>query len=822
MTSARTTDSPPRKWYTDPLTWFLVGSIAYGTLAIVLIGINIGRPFPGFLTYHNAGLQRVEIEWNMPAWWWLIGAEDDSTVHVDDQLLSVEGTSLTDLAAPVEVGMLYAKLARRGENSAEIRVFRDGEPQSLNQPILPFSWTHFLDLRLAPAIIGLCFGLLAIVLYRASGDDPRQRLVIFFLLVVGLTVAASHPTLYLFDRWYNTLMGFLNPLHAFASAMVGAASVHLALRFPTPIWPRASRWIIAAAYGLGVVLLGLFFTARLTIALTHTIPPWTSTFENLWNGGVALRLVVGYLALVARMTWEVFARPRPRSRRARPEARIVLVALLALIPVVLFASQTVVVSRTNLLRLLSFADARYLVLALPMAFAVLTLRYRTFSGADRWILAVLMLTLSGFLANLALGLLFWNQFANLRTFAIPPLVILFVMFMLIGIIWMWLSDWRGPVGRILHWERVNTVQLKQFGELMMVRSYADDAKLAQAVANGLCEALELEHAVVYLKREFALKLSAETGQRPSPCPATLPTTNYPPTRALRLDDPTNLWYALAPDTVVVLPLTVTGDLLGLVAMGPRWDSAVFDDRTLDILDLIREEITIFLQNTQQSARLRRVDQEILRVQEHTQTRLAQDVHDFILPALGRANHALESAQDALPDSPEQAQVALDTLLSELTEATDSIRRVQQNLATKPFHHGLRMYLEELAWRLNNETTLDVSAEIPADLDDRVRERELREGVYAIAQQALDNVVAHANATSVSLNVRYSISNQLVLEINDNGDGVSAERLHAANAEGRFGLRSMQLRAQALSGTFRFDSTPGHGSQVLAIIPYSSA
>ena len=61
---------PTKRWYRDWLGWVIVGSIAYGIICLISLTVDIGRPFPGFITYYNPIHTRMEVEWNTPSWWW--------------------------------------------------------------------------------------------------------------------------------------------------------------------------------------------------------------------------------------------------------------------------------------------------------------------------------------------------------------------------------------------------------------------------------------------------------------------------------------------------------------------------------------------------------------------------------------------------------------------------------------------------------------------------------------------------------------------------------------------------------------------------------
>jgi signal transduction histidine kinase len=83
-------------------------------------------------------------------------------------------------------------------------------------------------------------------------------------------------------------------------------------------------------------------------------------------------------------------------------------------------------------------------------------------------------------------------------------------------------------------------------------------------------------------------------------------------------------------------------------------------------------------------------------------------------------------------------------------------------------------------------------------------------VYRIAQEALTNVARHARATNCL--VRLAVSDDVTLEIVDDGDGIPAGRSAGV------GLSSMRERAEELGGSCAVEPTPEGGTRVLARLP----
>jgi signal transduction histidine kinase len=95
--------------------------------------------------------------------------------------------------------------------------------------------------------------------------------------------------------------------------------------------------------------------------------------------------------------------------------------------------------------------------------------------------------------------------------------------------------------------------------------------------------------------------------------------------------------------------------------------------------------------------------------------------------------------------------------------------------------------------------------------------EIKQTLYRIAQEALHNIVKHAQACIVTLHLE-SNDEELILMVQDDGQGFDTE----GSFPGHLGLHSMRERAYKLGGTLTIESAPGEGSCITACLPVSGA
>lgn len=806
------TSSTANKWQRDWLPWLLVGTILYSLVCLVSLATDIGRPFPGFFTYNNLILGRIDMVRNAPAWWWGL---TDTEPHITDVLLRVEDTPFDGLTTLLDERPIYQQAWENGQTSVTVTVARDGEELALQVPLVRFSWRHYLDFMFASIIIAATLIQLAWLLYRAAPTDPTQRTAAAMLCLMALIAIGIHPSLFHYDQALDRLLSIGNITTTAAALAFAPVAYQFALRFPYPL--QSPRWQIGTwlLSGLALVNLVIYGMARLqayTVGLTPLAKQLDWLYFNLWLG----LLLTGVLVIFVRTAVDSFKPQTPR--RFQQEARVLFAALILMLPATLLVGHYLVNSSAALTQLQVMADSRFFPLALPLAFAAISLRYHTFAGAETRFLLALLLAASGLLANIGTALLFSGQLVLIRETAVPPTVILFLLFFTIGLIWGWQSGWRGWLGRVFHWERVNYQVVQHIGERLLSAPHPNTNTVAQLVADVFCDELEVSRVAVWLYQNEQLRLTAVAGQWQQSLPQQLPMPPAWPHHPHRWQEAAPVWSTQLTDPIMaVVPLTIDATPLGLVLIGPRWDTAVFDDRDLEILALNSQQATLFLQSARQTQQLRQADRQLLAAHTHARQKIAQDLHDHLLPALSRLQLDLLTANQLVQANPTQAQQTLHKSQQDLVTSSILVRRVQQDLVARPLTYGLQTYLDEIVQRFTDETGVPVQHTLPPDLEQRVQDLQVRETIYAIWKQALDNIQRHAQATQVTITLQFQ-ADRATFHICDNGQGSRPEEIDKAQQAGHFGLRSMQIRLEAIAGQWHFESKVGQGTCVSGSFP----
>jgi signal transduction histidine kinase len=213
-------------------------------------------------------------------------------------------------------------------------------------------------------------------------------------------------------------------------------------------------------------------------------------------------------------------------------------------------------------------------------------------------------------------------------------------------------------------------------------------------------------------------------------------------------------------------------------------------------------------------RLRKVAARSMHAAEEERKRIAQELHDGIAQTLAAMRVRLRLAH--VGSGPDLDVTEIEALSEGLGAAIEEVRSIALGLRPPALDVlGLGPAVESLARSVARAARLRV--EVHANVTDKHVVPEAQLAIYRILQEALANVVHHAEARSI--HVRLETSNgHAELLVEDDGRGfTAAERLAGP---GSLGLLGMQERAAYVGGRVEIKSTPGAGTRVLAEIPFS--
>ncbi len=212
--------------------------------------------------------------------------------------------------------------------------------------------------------------------------------------------------------------------------------------------------------------------------------------------------------------------------------------------------------------------------------------------------------------------------------------------------------------------------------------------------------------------------------------------------------------------------------------------------------------------------LERFAERMVEWSEQERRRLAGEIHDGISQRIVSLFFHLSAAADAIPGAPEVAAEQVARAQELAAAALDETRSAIAGLRPPVLDDlGLAASLESLG---RSFPTLDVQV----DAAELSMAEHAETAVYRTAQEALQNVAKHADASSVRVRL-FRHGSRAVLEVADDGTGFDVDAPGSPGPTG-LGLSGMRERAELLGGRLDLSAAPGRGTTVRLTIPFLPA
>lgn len=190
--------------------------------------------------------------------------------------------------------------------------------------------------------------------------------------------------------------------------------------------------------------------------------------------------------------------------------------------------------------------------------------------------------------------------------------------------------------------------------------------------------------------------------------------------------------------------------------------------------------------------------------------LAAELHE----QLAQLASAVKIDLEWLRDNVSMNETALERLnhASSITQMLiNGIRKISYDISPGMIEEmGL---IETLKWLCDEYAKFHgVQCRFESNYDDSILSSEVQIDLYRIAQKLLKNVIDHADARVISINVE-AIGELVSLSVNDDGKGFDTSKIEEIPA-----LTGLRKRAASINGELLVESTPGNGSRITVIIP----
>lgn len=272
------------------------------------------------------------------------------------------------------------------------------------------------------------------------------------------------------------------------------------------------------------------------------------------------------------------------------------------------------------------------------------------------------------------------------------------------------------------------------------------------------------------------------------------------------------------ESTLSLPLIYQGEKVGQLIVGTHGADEHFSQTDRHLLEHIAHQAGPAVHAVQLTAALQHSRLQMVRAREEERRRLRRDLHDGLGATLAALNLEAGVLRRSIRSDPEEAEALVDELRVEIRAMIDDIRRLVYALRPPTLDQlGLVAAVRAHASQCsrpgeNGHARLHVEIEAPEELPPLPAAVEV--AAYRIAQEALTNVVRHAQAHYCL--VRLELAGTLNIEIVDDGVGIPA----GSRKNDGLGLLSMRERALELGGAYVIGPVSGGGTRVLASLPLS--
>ena len=214
--------------------------------------------------------------------------------------------------------------------------------------------------------------------------------------------------------------------------------------------------------------------------------------------------------------------------------------------------------------------------------------------------------------------------------------------------------------------------------------------------------------------------------------------------------------------------------------------------------------------------LRLLSRQVLSMQEEERKKISRELHDVIAQTLTGINVRLAALKQQAASNTRGLERSIARTQRLVLQSVDIVHQFARKLRPTVLDDlGLIPALHTFMKHFRAATGIQVSLSAFATVEKMDGEK--RTVLYRVAQEALNNVARHAQATRAQVKLQES-EGAVCMTITDDGRGFRAEPQGRTKKGKRLGLLGMRERLEIVGGKFTLTSTPGKGTIVLAQVP----
>ena len=225
----------------------------------------------------------------------------------------------------------------------------------------------------------------------------------------------------------------------------------------------------------------------------------------------------------------------------------------------------------------------------------------------------------------------------------------------------------------------------------------------------------------------------------------------------------------------------------------------------------REEAERKIKDT--GERLRNLALHLQNIREEERTLIAREIHDELGQILTFLKIQIALVGKKLNDDQQVLKDKIESSLKLIDDSIDAVQRIAEKLRPNILDElGIGPAIDWQAKDFSDRTGIECICDLPKE--ELVLDKEKSTAVFRIFQEALTNIARHANADKVFIRLKEYKEN-LILEIKDNGKGITVNQINDPRS---LGILGMKERALLFGGEVTIKSSMNSGTTVRVELP----
>lgn len=215
-------------------------------------------------------------------------------------------------------------------------------------------------------------------------------------------------------------------------------------------------------------------------------------------------------------------------------------------------------------------------------------------------------------------------------------------------------------------------------------------------------------------------------------------------------------------------------------------------------------------------RLRSLALHLQNIREEERTLIAQEIHDELGQILTYIKIQMNLVGKKIGDDQQLLKEKINSSLKLIDDAINSIQKISAQLRPNVLDElGIGAAIEWQAKEFASLTNIDCICDLSRD--EIKLDKQKSTAIFRIFQEALTNVARHANASKIFVSLT-EFKNNLILEIKDNGKGITQSQIDDSKS---LGILGMKERAMLFGGSVIIKSSMNSGTTVRVELPITN-